>query len=98
MKKQLFALAALAMVLVGCKKEIDPPEPDIPQSGFLVVKAECSPLTKTHYNEGETTWVKGDVIELIYKGNYIPTLQATMATVCISRVIMVSQTMTEARL
>lgn len=68
MKKQLLALAALAMVLVGCKKEIDPPEPDIPQSGFLVVKAECSPLTKTHYNEGETTWVKGDVIELIYKG------------------------------
>ena len=68
MKKQLFALAALAMVLVGCKKEIDPPEPDIPQSEFLVVKAECIPLSKTSYNEGETTWVKGDVIELIYKG------------------------------
>ena len=68
MKKQLFALAALAMVLVGCKKEIDGPEP-IPESEFLVVKAECIPLGKTSYNDGETAWVKGDLIELLYKGD-----------------------------
>ena len=69
MKKLLIALAAIATLCVGCKKEIDYEEPDVPQSEFLVVKAECDPITKTDYNEGETAWVKGDVIELLYKGD-----------------------------
>lgn len=62
----LMAIAATA--IVACNKEIEPQDKPVPSSEFLVIKAECTG-TKTDINEGVSSWEKGDLIEVVYKGN-----------------------------
>ena len=68
MKKLILALISFAVLCIGCTKEMENQEKPAPSSEYLVIKAECAPLTKTDINEGKSTWEKGDIIELAYKG------------------------------
>ncbi len=68
MKRILFLLMAAAAVL-GCSREIEPEAPaGVPSSDFLVLCADCSPMTRTDISEGKSTWAKGDMITVIYDG------------------------------
>ena len=68
MKRIFLSLLSIAALCIGCTEEMENQEKPAPSSDYLVVKAECAPLTKTDINEGKSTWEKGDVIELVYKG------------------------------
>ena len=69
MKKILFSLLAVAAALVGCTREIEPEgSAVIPVSKYLVINADCAPMTKTDINEGKSTWTAGDKITVLYNG------------------------------
>jgi len=69
MKKILFSLMAVAAALVGCTREIEPEGSTVvPVSKYLVINADCAPMTKTDINEGKSTWTAGDKITVLYNG------------------------------
>ena len=70
MKKILFSLMAVAAALVGCTREIEPEGSTVvPVSKYLVINADCAPMTKTDINEGKSTWTAGDKITVLYNGD-----------------------------
>ena len=70
MKKILFSLLAVAAALVGCTREIEPEGSTVvPVSKYLVINADCAPMTKTDINEGKSTWTAGDKITVLYNGD-----------------------------
>ena len=106
MKKILFSLMAVAAALVGCTREIEPEGSTVvPVSKYLVINADCAPMTKTDINEGKSTWTAGDKITVLYNGDayeYVAgtpsedgkqTLLQRTASRLISQVLPVSQAM-----
>ena len=69
MRRFLISLMAIAAVAISCHKEIEPQEKPVPTSDYLVIKAECTDVTKTDINAGKSSWEKGDIIEVVYKGD-----------------------------
>ena len=68
MKKYLISLLAIAVAAIGCNREIEPEKGHGPSSEYLVIKAECSDITKSDINEGKSVWEQDDAIEVVYKG------------------------------
>jgi len=70
MKRLLFSILAVAAILCGCAREIEPEGSTmVPVSKYLVIKADCTPMTKTDINEGKSTWEAGDKITVLYNGD-----------------------------
>lgn len=69
MRRFLISLMAIAAIAISCHKEIEPQEKPVPTSDYLVIKAECTDVTKTDINAGKSSWEKGDIIEVVYKGD-----------------------------
>lgn len=69
MKKILFSILATAAIVCGCAREMEPEGSTlVPSSKYLVISADCSPMTKTDIVEGKSTWEKGDKITVLYNG------------------------------
>ena len=69
MKKILFSILAAAAIVCGCAREMEPEGSTlVPSSKYLVISADCSPMTKTDIVEGKSTWEKGDKITVLYNG------------------------------
>ena len=69
MKKILFSILAAAAIVCGCARELEPEGSTfVPSSKYLVISADCSPMTKTDIVEGKSTWEKGDKITVLYNG------------------------------
>lgn len=70
MKKILFSILAAAAIVCGCAREMEPEGSTlVPSSKYLVISADCSPMTKTDIVEGKSTWEKGDKITVLYNGD-----------------------------
>ena len=67
MKKILFAIVSV-MAAAGCTREAEPQDYTGASSDFLVISADCQPMTKTDMNEGKSTWDAGDKITVVYEG------------------------------
>ena len=68
--KRLLSVLAVAAIICGCAREIEPEGSTIvPVSKYLVIKADCAPMTKTDINEGKSTWEAGDKITVLYNGD-----------------------------
>ena len=69
MKKTYIILFGAALLLGSCTRnpETDEPTPPHASSG-LVIKASCTPATRTDIIEGKSTWEVGDRITVVYDG------------------------------
>lgn len=69
MKKTYSLILVAALLLSGCARdpEITDPTP-LPASSGLVIRAACTPTTRTDINEGKSTWEAGDRITVVYDG------------------------------
>ena len=69
MRRILFPILTLVAIVCGCARELEPEGSGIaPASEYLVISADCAPMTKSDINQGKSTWEKGDKIAVIYKG------------------------------
>ena len=66
MKNRIFSIIAGLLVLAGCDNGLQMP---VPESECLVIKADCSVMTKTDIDKGNSSWCKGDVITVVYDGS-----------------------------
>lgn len=64
MKSRIFSMMAGLLVLAGCAKEAVPEV----SSEFLVIKADCTAMTKTEISQGNSAWEAGDKITVVYEG------------------------------
>ena len=64
MKSRIFSMMAVLLVLAGCAKEAVPEV----SSEFLVIKADCTAMTKTEISQGNSAWEAGDKITVVYEG------------------------------
>lgn len=82
MKKTYIILFGAALLLGSCTRnpEIGEPTPPHASSG-LVIKASCTPATRTDIIEGKSTWEVGDRITVVYDGTaYVYTATEAGAT------------------
>jgi len=82
MKKTYIILFGAALLLGSCTRnpETDEPTPPHASSG-LVIKASCTPATRTDIIEGKSTWEVGDRITVVYDGTaYVYTATEAGAT------------------
>ena len=69
MKKILFSILAVAAIVCGCARELEPEYTGgTPVSEYLVISADCGAMTKSDINEGKSTWEEGDKITVLYNG------------------------------
>ena len=69
MKKLHILLFGAALLFSSCTQEPEITEPaPPPASSGLVIKAACTPATRTDINEGKSTWEAGDRITVVYDG------------------------------
>lgn len=69
MRRILFPILTLIAIVCGCTRELEPEGSGIaPASEYLVISADCAPMTKSDINQGKSIWEKGDKIAVIYKG------------------------------
>lgn len=69
MKKILFSILAVAAIVCGCARELEPEYTGVtPVSEYLVISADCGAMTKSDINEGKSTWEEGDKITVLYNG------------------------------
>ena len=75
MKKTYIILFGAALLLGSCTRnpEIGEPTPPHASSG-LVIKASCTPATRTDIIEGKSTWEVGDRITVVSKLNKLRVL------------------------
>ena len=64
MKNRIFSVMAGLLVIAGCAKETAPEV----SSDFLVIKADCTAMTKTEISQGNSAWEAGDKITVVYEG------------------------------
>lgn len=82
MKKTYIILFGAALLLGSCTRnpETDEPTPPHASSG-LVIKASCTPATRTDIIEGKSSWEVGDRITVVYDGTaYVYTATEAGAT------------------
>lgn len=69
MRRILFPILTLVAIVCGCARELEPEGSGLaPVSEYLVISADCAPMTKSDINQGKSIWEKGDKIAVIYKG------------------------------
>ena len=69
MRRILFPILTLVAIVCGCARELEPEGSGLaPVSEYLVISADCAPMTKSDINQGKSTWEAGDKIAVIYKG------------------------------
>lgn len=82
MKKTYIILFGAALLLGSCTRNPETDEPTPPHvSSGLVIKASCTPATRTDIIEGKSTWEVGDRITVVYDGTaYVYTATEAGAT------------------
>ena len=69
MKRLFTILLAFTSLATGCVKENkQPQDKPTPESKFLVIQADCAQIAKSDITNGVSSWEKGDIIEVVYKG------------------------------